>query len=244
MSAEHFMRPITDAARYVRARLPRGHAFDLHDLVGIGYEHVARYVDPGTHPTVAFICAKQGMLYAARKWQGRNPHGRKRKTIPDPSFRAFDEEYDVWDVWRRSSTLDIESLIDAKRALLGMRLQEAVSWYSHHWLGEELDHLEDELGVSGGRIRQYIAEAREKLKAAWRGVAFETEEDRAARERARVAARDVSRAAANAKMLAERRRRYAELRGLGLGKSEATRCAGSKARYLTRARQLTAQAAE
>lgn len=237
---EPYMHAITDAARIVKAGLPPGHGFELADLVSIGAERVLRYIadSPGASSVLAFVCAKQGMLYEARRWSRREPHGYERKN-PDPIFVEFDEQRDVWDVWRRASTLNVEDLIDAKRALLAMQLREAVTWYSHHWLGEELGHLETEFGVCEGRIRQYAAAAREKLAFAWRGVMFETEEDRAQRERTRIAARDVGRAKANSKMLAERRQRYAELRKRGFCDNQARRGAQSKARYLTLCRHFT-----
>jgi hypothetical protein len=236
MNIEDYMPAISDAARIVRSKLPPGHGLELADLVSIGVERILKY--GAASPVLAFVCAKQGMIYEAQRWRA----GRQARRMT-PIQVEYDDDWDS-SVWRRSSTLDVELLIDLKRALLGMQLREAVAWYSHHWLGEELGQLESELGVTGARIRQYIADAREKLKAAWRGASFETEDDRAARERTRVAARDVHRAAANQLMLTERRRRYAELRALGLSDAQSTRAAGCKARYLTTVRQLTAQAAE
>ncbi len=242
MNIDDYMRPISDAARIVKASLPIGHGFELLDLVSIGVERLLTYLPNGANPGLVFICAKQGMQYEARRWRGKEPHGHARKS-PDPVFCEYRDDWDS-NVWRRAHAPELETLIDLKRALLAMQLREAVSWYSHHWLCEELDHLESELGVSDGRIRQYCAAALEKLRAAWRGDGFDTEAQRATREAARIAARDQRRALANAAMLTERRRRRHELRSLGLGSDAATRAAGSQHRYATALRQLTAEAAE
>jgi hypothetical protein len=175
------------------------------------------------------------MVFEAQRWRAGRQARREK-----PVFVEYDEEWDSA-VWRRASSLDLELLIDLKRALLAMQLREAVAWYSHHWLGEELGHLESELGVSGARIRQYCAEARDRLARSWRGDALESHEEQLSRYRA---VRERIEAKEHADMLAERRRRYTELRSLGATVGEARRCIGNKARYLTLARQLTAEAAE
>ncbi len=247
MNLEDHMKAITDAARYVRARLPRGHGLELADLVSVGAEHVLRYLsgsDTASHVLV-FISARQAMVMAARRWSGRCIHGTKRKTFADPVFCGFDEARDVghWDQWLRY-TLPLEEMIDTKRALLAMQLREAVAWYSHHWLCEELTHLEAELGVSHGRIRQYCAAARAKLAAAWQGERFDTEDEIRERRRLELVARDERRAVANARMLAERKARYAELKRLGADHKLAQWGGVAKSRYLVTVRQLTAEAAE
>lgn len=230
MNIEPYMPAISHAARLVKARLPRGHGLELADLVQIGVERVLRY-GPAS-PFLAFVTAKQGMQYEVGRWQAGRQESRQR-----PEFVEYQDDWDDF-VWRRSTALDLPLLIDLKRALLAMQLREAISWYSHHWIGEELGHLENELGVTEGRIRQYCAEAREKLKAAWRGATFETEDDRAAREQARIAARDVARAAANAKMLAERRSRRAQLRAMGASSVEAIKGCRSRVQFIAMARRL------
>lgn len=235
MNIEPYMPAISDAARIVRASLPAGHCLELADLVNIGVERVLRY-GPASR-VLAFVCARQGMQYEVQRWRA----GRQVRRLR-PDFVEYDESYDA-SAWRRSNALDVELLIDLKRALLAMQLREAVAWYSHHWIGEELGHLEQEFGVTEGRIRQYVAAARDKLKAAWRGAAFETEEDRATRERARVAARDVARAAANAKMLADRRSRRAQLRAMGATSPQATKGCRSRVEFLAAARRLAAEGA-
>jgi hypothetical protein len=233
VNIEPYMPAISDAARIVKASLPTGHALELADLVQIGVERVLRY-GPADR-VLAFVCARQGMYHEVRRWRA----GRQARRL-EPVFVEYESEWDDF-VWRRRTALDVELLIDLKRALLGMQLREAVAWYSHHWIGEELGHLEQEFGVTEGRIRQYVAAARDKLKAAWRGAAFETEEDRAARERARVGARDVARARANAKMLAERRSRRAQLRAMGATGAELIKGSRSRAQFLAVARRLAAE---
>lgn len=233
MNIEPYMPAISDAARIVRASLPAGHALELADLVNIGVERVL-YYGPSSR-VLAFICAKHGMQREVQRWRAGRQAGRLY-----PTFVEYESEWDE-SVWRRRTVLDLELLIDMKRALLGMQLREAVAWYSHHWLGEELGHLEPELGVTEGRIRQYVAAARDKLKAAWRGASFETEEDRATRERARAAARDVARAAANAKMLAERRSRRAQLRAMGATSAQAIKGCRSRVQFLAVARRLASE---
>lgn len=230
MNLEDYMPAISDAARIVKASLPAGHGLELADLVNIGAERVLHY-GPSSR-VLAFVCAKHGMWLEVQRWRA----GRQARRLR-PDFVEYDSDWDD-SVWRRSTALDVELLIDLKRALLAMQLREAVAWYSHHWIGEELGHLEHEFGVTEGRIRQYVAAARDKLKAAWRGAAFETEEDRATRERARAAARDVARAAANAKMLADRRSRRAQLRAMGATSRQAIKGCHSRVRFMAMARQL------
>lgn len=234
MNLEPYMPAISDAARIVKASLPAGHGLELADLVSIGAERVLRYLagSGDGSPILAFVCAKQGMQYEVLRWRA----GRQARRLR-PDFVEYDGDWDH-SVWRRSTALDVELLIDLKRALLAMQLREAVAWYSHHWIGEELGHLEQEFGVTEGRIRQYIAAARDKLKAAWRGAAFETEEDRATRERTRVAARDVARAVANEKMLAERQGRRIQLRAMGASSAQAIRGSSSRVRFMAMARQV------
>lgn len=243
MNLEEHMKPITDAARIVRSRMPRGCTLELADLVSIGAEHVLRYVraTDGNLTALVFVSARRAMEQEVRRSCGRAHSGRARKTFVDPQFVSFDElDVGAWDQWRRF-VLPIEELIDAKRALLGMQLREAVAWYSHHWLCEELDHLEVELGVSEHRIRQYCAAAREKLAAAWQGERMQTDEEwREHRQRQQ----EEQRAAAHAQMLADRKARYTDLRRLGADAKTARWGCATKPRYLVAVRQLTAEAAE
>ena len=230
MNVEPYMPAISDAARIVKASLPAGHGLELADLVNIGVERILRY-GPAS-PVLAFICAKQGMQYEVKRWRA----GRQAQRLR-PEFVEYQSEWDDG-VWRRATCLDLELLIDVKRALLSMRLNEAVSWYSSHWLGEDLTHLEGELGVKWCRIRQYIASAQDKLKFTLRGVAFETEEDRAIRERTRIAARDVGRAAAAKQKQAERRSRFDQLRAMGATSRQALKGATSRVQFRKLSRQL------
>jgi hypothetical protein len=230
VNLEDYMPAISDAARIVKAALPPGNGLELADLVNIGAERVLRY-GPSSR-VLAFVCAKQGMQYEVQRWRA----GRQARRLR-PDFVEYDDDWDA-SAWRRSAALDVELLIDLKRALLAMQLREAVAWYSHHWIGEELGHLEQEFGVTESRIRQYIAAALDKLKAAWRGAAFETEEDRATRERTRVAARDVARGVANEKMLAERRSRRLQLLAMGATNLQAKGASGSRVRFRVMARHL------
>jgi hypothetical protein len=222
-------RAIADAARIVRARNRR---CELDELVQVGWERVLRYLGrDNVSPTLAFVCAKQGMIEATRLAAGRDRHGRTRR-FADPVFVPVDEDRDVavWDQWRRHA-LPIEEMIDAKRALLGMQLREAVAWYSHHWTGDELGRLTNEFGVTEGRIRQYCASARAKLAAAWAGDGFETEAERERRLDLERAEREMRRATAYQRMLDERRARRADLLARGMPRARATRAAQSVTRY-------------
>jgi hypothetical protein len=220
------LRAITDAARIVRARLPSHHGFDLHDLVSIGYEAVAtRGLEATDQRILVFIRAKQAMITAARKWSGRSACGYQRRTFLDPMFSEYDDGVAVWDQWRRHA-LPLESMIDMKRALLAMRLREAVAWYSHHWLEEDRDHLRRELGVGDVRLGQYCAAARAQLAAAWLdgdpapvGKASQTPEN------------------------ADRRKRYSDLKRLGATTRQAQKNL-TPTRYAAMVRQLTPEAAE
>lgn len=242
MNIEDCMRPISDAARIVRATLPPGHGFELSDLVSIGVERVLTYLrgTPGAQPALVFVCAKQGMLYESRRWIGKDPHalqGEKKRKSPDPILTGHHE-------WMGTvPTPPIAEMIDMKRALLSMQLREAVAWYSHHWLCEELDHLETELGVSEGRIRQYCRTARDKLAAAWKGDGFESEDQKRARKASAEAEAEARRRAAHAEMLSERRSRYADLRQLGVSGAEAAKAASTRARYATLCQKFKTEAA-
>lgn len=225
MKLEDFMQPITSAARVVRASLPPHHGLELADLVSIGAERVLLYLARAetTSSTLVFICAKQGMLYEARRWVGRDPHGRARK-MPDPKFEEFDHVLE----WRRSHPAPpMELLIDCKRALLSVRLREAAAWYSSNWLGETHEHLEAELGVSAGRVRQYAATA----TAALRAVADATPRANTS-QTTRVLRRRTG-----------ARERYNELRRLG-ATSQQARSNLTPTRFAGMVRQLTAEAAE
>ena len=63
-----YLRAISDAARYVRRRLPSSNTIELQDLVQVGCERVLRYVREGMPPVVAFICARDGMVEESRRW--------------------------------------------------------------------------------------------------------------------------------------------------------------------------------
>jgi hypothetical protein len=222
-------RAVSDAARIIRAGNRCGP--ELDELVQVGWERVLRYLGrEHLSPTLAFVCAKQGMLAEVRRSAGRDQLGRRRR-FPDPVFVAVDErDVAVWDQWRRQA-LPLEEMIDAKRALLGMQMREAVAWYSHHWLGEELGHLTSELGVTEGRIRQYCAAARAKLAATWAGDGFEIVAERDARRERERTERDERRALARARMLAERSTRYADLRARGASGADAARACQTATRY-------------
>jgi hypothetical protein len=231
------MHAITSAARIVKSA-HRSHPFEVADLVSIGAERVIRYLSgsEGAAGALVFVCAKQGMLYELRRWQGRDPHGlqgEKRRKSADPVLTGYHEWMGL------VPTPPYETLIDLKRALLAMQLREAVSWYSHHWLCEELDHLENELGVSEGRIRQYCAAAKEKLQAAWRGERFETADEASARKDAETQETVRRRSAANERMLTERKTRYAELRAMGADSKQAAWGGAAKSRYRIIANRLS-----
>lgn len=162
---ETFAKPITDAARHVRARLPRSNTIELADLVQVGWERVTRYLSGAAvaSTTLVFVCAKQGMVEEAARWASNawapDSSGKPRRTGKAPAFTGVHE-------WHRTTTLDVDLLIDIKRTLLSMPLREAASWYSRHMLDERVGSLGPEFGVSRSRICQYELAARAKLQAA------------------------------------------------------------------------------
>lgn len=164
IQTETFAKPISDAARHVRARLPRSNTIELADLVQIGWERVTRYLRGASsaHTTLVFVCAKQGMFDEAARWAGNawapDAAGKARRIGEAPAFTGEHE-------WHSCTRLDVDLLIDIKRALLSMPLREAASWYSRHMLDERVGTLGPEFGVSRGRICQYEMAARARLRA-------------------------------------------------------------------------------
>lgn len=211
-------RAVSDAARIVHARNRRA-GLDLHDLVQIGWERVLRYLGRDTtNHVLAFVCAKGGMILHLKRDRKRGLGfrlGSAARSI-DPKFASIeDRDLGYWDQWTRQS-LPVEEMIDAKRALLSMPLREAVAWHSHHWLGHEYTHLEDEFGVSGGRIRQLAAAGNAKMRATI----------------------DVPHVPTKSRRYQEERERYADLRARGATRSQASNgCKGPHA-YAALVRQL------
>lgn len=171
INTDTFAQPITDAARYVRRRLPASNGIELADLVQVGWERVTRYLSgaESASTTLVFVTAKQGMLEEARRWAGnawapvpgraKSKRGfeRRERTGDAPRLTGIQE-------WHRSCSLDVELLIDIKRALLAMPLRHAASWYSRHVLNERVGTLGPEFGVSRGRVCQYEMAARASLR--------------------------------------------------------------------------------
>lgn len=122
---ESYARPISDAARIVRSVLPK-HAFDLDELVQIGWEKVLRYKPDPASPTLVFVAAKLAMLNAYDRWirreWRRNASGNRERIGPAPRVEEYQE-------WQRSEPAPpIEALIDIYRALLRMRDEEREAW--------------------------------------------------------------------------------------------------------------------
>lgn len=153
-----YLRAVSDAARYVRNRLPRGNTIELQDLVQVGHERVLRYVREGSPPVVVFICAKQGMLDEARSW-GNRPRDSRTKASDDPATYPVHR-------WPRHTEPDIEFLLDLKRELFRMPLHHAAAWYSRHVLDEPVGTIGDGLGVSRGSVCLYEMAARKRLRDA------------------------------------------------------------------------------
>lgn len=221
---KRYARPITDAARLVHARLSRKVTLELADLVQVGWERVSRYLADGTaSPIVVFICARDGMFDEVRRWQELPADARTLR-----AWRAAggDEIGDTFGWPRYTPALDIELLIDVKRALLDMKLREAASWYSRHVLDEPVGKLGPEFGVGRGRICQYEISARARL----REVVLDGEPHRPSTARIM--------GTAKLKRSIEERTRYAELRKLGATVKQATRGAKSPNCFASMLRQL------
>lgn len=171
MNIEPYMPAISNAARVVKARLPPGHGLDLADLVQIGAEKVMRYLShtDGTCYTLAFVCAKQGMIHEARRWSGRSRHGTQRKTVTDPVFVEYEAERDdVCDWFRRCTSPNIEAWIDLVRALFSLNSTKAAAWYGHHVLGESDAEIARGIGGVSSGITQHRQDAEFRVNARMR----------------------------------------------------------------------------
>ena len=228
MNIEDHMVTISEAARYVRARLPRSNPIDLQDLVQVGAERVLRYMGSreGEMKTLVFICAKAGMLDEAYRHRSIvRPRDRKTKVVDDPASYPIHR-------WARHTEYDIEFMLDLKRELLRMPLRQAASWYSRHVLDEPVGTLGPEFGVSRGMVCLYEIAARKRLRAVME--AGEAMRDSAARIYGTATLRRGQ----------VERQRYAELRRQGASVQHATRGAKSTHCYAQALRQLTAEATE
>jgi hypothetical protein len=233
ISTETFAKPISDAARRVRSRLPRSNTIEIEDLVQVGWERVTRYLaghDGPVSEVLVFITARQGMLEEAARWGGNawqpDQRGKSRRIGPPPRLTGYHE-------WMRSVPCpDIELWIDIKRTLLAMPLREAASWYSRHVLDEPVGKLAPEFGVGRGRVCQYEIAARARL----REVASGGEPIR----------QSSARIFGTARLRLDQvvRQRYAELRQLGASTKQATRGAKSPNCYASAVRQLQATPAD
>jgi DNA-directed RNA polymerase specialized sigma24 family protein len=135
MTIDQWAEPISDAARIVRATIPR-HSLDLEDLVQIGWEATLRYLSPGSGTVsrvLVFVAAKAAMLTASAKWLHKawkpNASGNRVRSGPEP-------EASEWQEWLRAEpTPPIEFMIDVRRALARAREQERDAWLSTRWEG-------------------------------------------------------------------------------------------------------------
>lgn len=171
MNIEDYMRPITHAARVVKAALPPGHGLELADLVQIGAERVLRYLagTDGTSYTLAFVCARQGMIREARLWSGRSGHGTRRKTVDDPIFVGYDDERDDGADWLRRCTVpNLEAWIDLVRALFSLNSTKAAAWYGRHVLGQSSAEISRGIGVTASDIVQHRQDAELRVNARMR----------------------------------------------------------------------------
>lgn len=133
LSVEDFARPISDAARIVRAMIPR-HSLDLEDLVQVGWEKTLRYLagQESVSPTLVFVAAKLAMLNAHEQWMQkawiRNASGNRVRRGEAPALTE-------WQEWQRAHpTPPIEALIDVYRALLRARDEDRSAWQAR-WAG-------------------------------------------------------------------------------------------------------------
>lgn len=230
-----YLRAISDAARYVRRRLPSSNTIELQDLVQVGCERVLRYVREGLPPVVAFICARDGMVEESRRWAQKTwvaAEGRKKlhlgkyaprvRSGPAPRLTGLHE-------WHRCVPApDMALLIDIKRTLLTLPLREAVAWHAQHQLDKPAHELAPEFGVSPTRVVQLAAAANGKLRAA-------VDPDGEMRP-----SNTIILSTWKEKYRHERRQRYQELRDLGASVKMATRGAKSTRLFADTVRILQA----
>ena len=215
-----YLRAISDAARYVRNRLPRSNSIELQDLVQVGHEKVLRYVRDGQQPVVAFICARDAMFQEARWWRGGSRDA--RTPAPDLSTSPVHR-------WHRHTELDVEFLIDLKREIFRLPLHHAAAWYSRHVLDEPVGTIAAGLGVSRGSVCLYEIAARKRLREA-------VEAGEPLRQSGK---RILGTPALRAN--AVQRERYAELRRLGASRHAALRGAKSPTCFSSALRRLAAE---
>lgn len=228
-----YLRAISDAARYVRSRLPSSNTIELQDLVQVGCERVLRYVREGLPPVVAFICARDGMVEESRRWAQnawapsrgkliRGKYAKMRRIGDAPRLTGFHE-------WHRCIPApDMALLIDIKRTLLSLPLREAVAWHSQHQLDRPAHELAPEFGVSHMRIVQLARAANDKLRTV-------VDPDGEMRP-----SNTIVLATARQRYNHETQRRYRELRDLGASRKMALRGAKSPRLFADATRILQA----
>lgn len=147
MTYETWAQPISDAARIVRANIPR-HSLDLEDLVQIGWEATQRYLGgkDNVSRVLVFVAAKSAMLTASARWigkaWGRNASGnRVRNGAP--------ADVSEWQDWLRVEPMPpIEFMIDVRRALERAREQDRAAWLSTRWDGQTVREAGSEQGCT------------------------------------------------------------------------------------------------
>jgi hypothetical protein len=171
VSIEWAMKPIADAARvvYRRERCHRD-GIELAELVQVGAERVLRYLGdrPDEPRTLAFVGAKQGMEEFVRHWRGQPRDCRTKRGRP-LMLQYYEPESDdaLPHTWHRSIPAPpVEMLIDCYRALLSMRLKDAVAWHCHYWLEETItgSPLAAEFGCSWELVRFFAYRARDRMR--------------------------------------------------------------------------------
>lgn len=220
---ENWAATISDAARIVRASIPR-HVMDLDELVQIGWEKIARYLSDATSAdrTLVFITARNAMWEAVNRWRQRgytkNASGNRVRRGPVPELTG-------WHDWMtHQPTPPIEMMIDVKRALERCAPEESSAWTLTRWQERSVDDAAAELQCRPATViaRARRADARVTMLAGGERTA------RHGRTPVRSRKRD------------EWRRRYRELRSLGVAPAHANRAANSVHGYATALRKATA----
>lgn len=209
---DHFARPISDAARIVRAMLPR-HSFQLEELVQIGWEKTLRYLPDDTSTTLVFVAAKHAMMNAHDRW-------RQRSRARDASGRQVRRGGDApqvaeWHHWMSQvPPPPIELLIDVKRALEASRAKEIEAWVLTRWEESTFPEAAEALRCDRHTVMRRARRVDDRITP----VAG----DQVTRR---------GRVLTHSPKHDERRRRYAELRALGMGSREAARAATTLNKY-------------
>jgi DNA-directed RNA polymerase specialized sigma24 family protein len=162
---EPHMYTITQEAKRLRAKLPPGHPAEVADLVSGGALHVLETLEWGCNagPALIRVRARQGMLVELRRWD----HGTRDHPVRSGSLIDYDDWSAVestFDVRRCTPRPPIELMIDLLRAVVKLRLQNALAFVSHYLADNDHEVAARAFGIEADQMRTAAERARRELQ--------------------------------------------------------------------------------